>query len=32
MEEIISEGVIVFSFTKEHRRRLRTTNGLERIS
>jgi transposase-like protein len=32
MEESLPEGFTVFSFPKEHWRRLRTTNGLERIS
>jgi putative transposase len=32
MEENIPEGLTVFDFPKEHRRRLRTTNNLERVS
>jgi putative transposase len=32
MEENIPEGLTVFSFPKKHRHRLRTTNGLERVS
>jgi putative transposase len=32
MEESIPEGLTVYTFPKEHWRRLRTTNGLERIS
>jgi len=32
MEESLPEGLIVFTFPKEHWRHLRTTNGLERIS
>jgi transposase-like protein len=32
MEENLPEGLTVFSFPKEHWRRLRTTNGLERAS
>jgi putative transposase len=32
MEENISEGLTIFSFPEKHRRRLRTTNGLERLN
>ena len=32
MEENIPEGLTVFSFPEKHRRRLRTTNGLERLN
>ncbi len=32
MEESIPEGLMVFSFPKEHRRRIRTSNSLERVS
>jgi putative transposase len=32
MEENIPEGLTVFDFPKEHWRRLRTTNNLERVS
>ena len=32
MEENIPEGLTVFSFSKKHWRRIRTTNGLERVS
>ena len=32
MEENIPEGLTVFSFPENHRRRLRTTNGLERLN
>jgi putative transposase len=32
MEENLPEGLTVFSFPKRHQKRLRTTNGLERIS
>ena len=32
MEMNISESFIVFSFAKEHKRRLLTANGLERLS
>jgi transposase-like protein len=32
MEENILEGLTVFSFPEKHRRRLRTTNGLERLN
>ena len=32
MEENIPEGLTVYTFPKEHWRRIRTTNGLERIS
>lgn len=32
MEENLPEGLTVFSFPKKHWRRIRTTNGLERIS
>jgi len=32
MEENIPEGLTVFSFPEMHRRRLRTTNGLERLN
>jgi putative transposase len=32
MEENLPEGLTVFSFPKEQRHRIRTTNGLERIS
>jgi len=32
MEENLPEGLTVFSFPKMHQNRLRTTNGLERIS
>jgi putative transposase len=32
MEENLPEGLTVFSFPKEHWKRLRTTNGLERVS
>ena len=32
MEENIPEGLMVFSFPKEHRRRIRTSNNLERVS
>ncbi len=32
MEKNIPEGLTVFSFPSAHRRRLRTTNGLERLS
>ena len=32
MEENIPDGLTVFSFPEKHRRRLRTTNGLERLN
>ena len=32
MEKNIPEGLTVFSFPADHRRRLRTTNGLERVN
>jgi len=32
MEENIPEGLMVFSFPKEHQRRIRTSNNLERVS
>ncbi len=32
MEENIPEGLTVFSFSKKYRRRLRATNGLERLN
>ena len=32
LEENIPEGLTVFDFPKEHWRRLRTTNNLERVS
>ena len=32
MEENILEGLTVFSFPENYRRRLRTTNGLERLN
>jgi putative transposase len=32
MEQNIPEGLTVFSFPEKHRRRLRTTNGLERLN
>ena len=32
IEENIPEGLTVFSFPEKHRRRLRTTNGLERLN
>jgi transposase-like protein len=32
MEENIPQGLTVFSFPEKHRRRLRTTNGLERLN
>jgi putative transposase len=32
MEKNIPEGLTVFSFPEKHRRRLRTTNGLERLN
>jgi transposase-like protein len=32
MEDIILEGLTVFSFPGKHRRRLLTTNGLERLN
>jgi len=32
MEENIPEGLTVFSYPEKHRRRLRTTNGLERLN
>jgi transposase-like protein len=32
MEKNIPEGLTVFSFPAEHRRRIRTTNGLERVN
>lgn len=32
LEETIPQGLTVFDFPAEHRRRLRTTNGLERVN
>jgi len=32
LEENIEEGLTVFAFPEEHRRRIRTTNGLERLN
>jgi transposase-like protein len=32
MEKNVPEGLTVFSFPAEHRRRIRTTNGLERVN
>ena len=32
MEEALPEGLTVFNFPEAHRRRLRTTNGLERLN
>jgi putative transposase len=32
MEENLQEGLTVFSFPKRHWPRIRTTNGLERVS
>jgi len=32
MENNIPEGLTVFDFPAEHRRKIRTTNGLERLS
>ncbi|HET6446322.1 MAG TPA: transposase [candidate division Zixibacteria bacterium] len=32
MEENIPDGLTAFSFPEKHRRRLRTTNGLERLN
>jgi len=32
LEETIPQGLTVFDFPAEHQRRLRTTNGLERVN
>jgi len=32
LEENVPEGLTVFAFTVDHRKRLRTTNGLERLN
>ena len=32
MEENVGEGLMVYAFPEAHRRLLRTTNGLERLS
>lgn len=32
LEENVDEGLTIFQFPQEHRRRLRTTNGIERVN
>ncbi|MBF5060268.1 hypothetical protein NEPTK9_001801 [Candidatus Neptunochlamydia vexilliferae] len=32
MEENINEGLTIYQFPKEHRKKLRTSNGIERVN